>query len=883
MKSPKYILKRLKKKFEVTNKYKSQGFPDMNYKVGNTSGLDVAPNVPSPLNERLGSLAQRGGGVMELIIKSPATFQVDKERLFDTINSLEIDVSFHSEPSIGYTSAYRGNYEPTHNYFTRYLEQFAIFKRDAEKRAEEDEKFKLGNGLAISRINPHISTSPLPALEEERPGDTGLDPFGFSLTDLKEDMMEEKDIEGKNIYRNQEFLRRLYQVFLSDDVFGDREYQYYQNFTSFSPKFDKKWRKLQNQTANHYYRTATGAYNTKLEDKADVISAVANTDPAITKEWLDILDDYNFEEIKVPDELSGGPIPETINNLEDLDDFIRIVLSQRYRLSELQTLSNLLYFLQNKELNRVRSLQFQSEDVEIPLELQEDIWNRIKSLEDEEGTLEQALDELWMAKADEEDERKISLIPVEAKVGGLTSQLEIPQNKIQEETFQNHKDELNSQVEKLFSDKSMFEHKDDQINAEEQYERFLRLFINNFERAMWMESNIMYKIIPAWMAVADKKIETEEKGTVHKGWRGPKFLWDTLVKRKWAEKEGYNIDLTAPRGGDKGEIGFLDLLEDNKEFQEDVAAASAACYVWGHFTQKEGQFKVTRESHMDDITGGEGRVTWMEWMNKYGIGVNLEAMPGSPQQQFKIWRPRHIVAACRAINITARRELEDIHQDLDGMIAKFTIDLEHTATFGVDPWKTMENLIDQEKDLAENHLASDYKLNIEAEKPLAKVLRMWHLMRPGLETTQSETLHGPWDHGDEQLYKWLYRMVEAGFARNPEEPGYVMYEVGGDDRGTVYMAKIAMNMVELGITPDELDPSIVDPGEDYKNEKEALIARFYGMDKTSYDREWAKIEEHAFDPLQGLLEAEQFDYTYSSSAALQNENRPGEWQSEEYQ
>jgi len=54
------------------------------------------------------------------------------------------------------------------------------------------------------------------------------------------------------------------------------------------------------------------------------------------------------------------------------------------------------------------------------------------------------------------------------------------------------------------------------------------------------------------------------------------------------------------------------------------------------------------------------------------------------------------------------------------------------------------------------------------------------------------------------------------------------------------------------------------------------------MDKSTYDREWAKIEEHAFDPLAGLLEAEQFDYTWSSQAAIQNDNRPQDWMGEEY-
>jgi hypothetical protein len=400
-----------------------------------------------------------------------------------------------------------------------------------------------------------------------------------------------------------------------------------------------------------------------------------------------------------------------------------------------------------------------------------------------------------------------------------------------------------------------------------------------------MESNIMYKIMPAWMASAEEIIEDEDTGDkVHQGWEAPKFLWELLVKRKWEEKEGYNIDLTDPRGNEDDEIGYLDLLEESREFQADVAAASAACYVWGHFTQKEGQFQVEREDNFKDIGREEGKMTWIEWMNEYGIGVNLEAMPGSPQQMYKIWRPKDIVAAARAVNITARNELDNIHEDLDGMPAKFTIDLEHTATFGLDPWKTMEELIEQERDLAESDIAEKYNLQVDSEKPLARVLRMWHLMRAGLETSQSQTLHGPWDRGDIQLYEYLHKMVKAGFCRNPEETAYIMYEVGGDDRGTVYTARIAMNLIELGVEPKDLDPTNVDPSKNqYSDEKEALMARFFGMDKSTYDREWAKIEQHAFDPLEGLLEAEGFDYTWSGQGAIEEGgNRPQEWMQEEY-
>ena len=873
----KFILNSIKEKFGAEKKYEEEeGFPHLNYEVGNTSSLDVAPGVPSAMDERIGSLSQRGGSVMEIIINNPATFQLDKDRMFNVINQLGINISIHSNPDIGYTSAYRGRYDPTHDYFTKYLQEFAIFKKEAEKRAHDEENF----GFEIQRINPHISTTPLPALEEDRAQDTGLDPFGYSLTDLIESKMEEKDNEKKNIYRNREFLGRLYRVFFSEE-FGDQEQRYYSNFTSFSPQFDKEWRKAQDEIAKTYFNTMTGQNATTLEEKADVISAVANSDPAITREWLELLPDQDFDSVPIPPGLQeqlrrAGMESDSIDNLEDLDGFVRIALGQRYRLSQLARLSNLLYFFENKELNRIRSRELQRDGIEIPIDdFQEDLWEEVES------ALEEALDVLWTEEAREDDERKISLIPVQAKVGGLTQQLEIPEGKIAEEAYQRNKDTLSNQVEKMFEGKDeMFEHKNDnEILPEEQHMRFLRFVTGSraFERDMWMESNIMYKIMPAWMATANEEYER------HSGWEAPKFLWEILVKQKWEDKEGYNIDLTDPRGDENDEIGYLDLLEESREFQADVAAASAACYVWGHFTQKESPFNVEKEKHFEDIGRKEGKMTWIKWMNEYGIGVNLEAMPGSPQQMYKIWRPKDIVAACRAINITARNDLGEIHEDLDGMPAKFTLDLEHTATFGLDPWKTMDELIEQEKDLAESPIADKYNLKVDADKPLAKVLRMWHLMRAGVESNQG-TLHGPWDRGDTQLYTWLYKMVDAGFARNSNETAYIMYEVGGDDRGTVYTARIAMNLIELGVDYEDLDPTKVDPSKkNYGDEKEALMARFFGMDKSTYDREWAKIEEHAFDPLDGLLEAEGFDYTWSGQGAIEEGgNRPQEWMQEEF-
>ena len=860
----KFILKSIKEKFEAEEKYETEGFPDLNYEVGNTSGLDIAPGVPSAMDERIGSLSQRGGSVMEVIINNPATFQLDKDRMFNVINQLGINISIHSNPDVGYTSAYRGRYDPTHDYFTKYLKEFAIFKKEAETRANDEENF----GFEIQRINPHISTTPLPALEEERAQDTGLDPFGYSLTDLKESKMDEKDSEGKNIFRNEEFLRRLFRTFVLDFMEGN-EYRYFEQvFSDYSDGFDNEWKEAQDQILNKIFKQRAGDRNEDpVMDKAMLLGAGGAGDANVSTEWYQYLEtDVEPTTLEINPPIRRGEDTGRsefeIESLEDLDKFTQSI-NPNYQISTIRRLPEIYRLLSQGNIEKISRAD-------------REIGNQEELAENIKEPLEEAITEIWTEKEDDGE----PLITVQNKIRAIARHFEMSQQRIIERAFEGNKEELFEAAEDAFAgDPDYFEEESEDEKPETIHLKFLQQITRQFQQQMWMESNIMYKIIPAWMSVANEGIEDDSGDTVHSGWQAPEFLWELLVKQKWEEK-GYDIDLTNPRGDEDEDVGYLDLLENSREFQADVAAASAGTYVWGHFTQKEARFDIEYEQTVENR---EVETTWIDWMNQYGIGVNLEAMPGSPQQMYKIWRPKDIVAAARAINITARNDLDEIHEDLDEMPAKFTIDLEHTATFGLDPWKTMEELIEQEEGLAESELADKYNVKIDRDKPLAKVLRMWHLMRAGLETSQSQTLHGPWDRGDTQLYTWLYKMIDAGFCRNPDETAYIMYEVGGDDRGTVYTARIAMNLIELGVSPDDLDPASVDPSKkNYGDEKEALMARFFGMDKSTYDREWAKIEEHAFDPLEGLLEAEQFDYTWSGQAAIQNDNRPQEWMQEEF-
>ncbi|MFB6204709.1 MAG: hypothetical protein ABEJ75_03615 [Candidatus Nanohaloarchaea archaeon] len=846
MKYSKYILDSVKEAFGDTDE--SSGFPDLNYVVGNTSGLDVAPDVPSPMSQRIGQLAQRGGSVMELIISNPATFQVDKAEMMNTIDQLDIDVSIHSDPSTGFASAYRtrgrqgAGYDTAHEYFTRYLKQVAIFKSEVEQR---------GIDFDIQRINPHISTTGLPSLTERMADDVGVDPFGFEMGKLGKDSRAERNKDGQNIFANEEFLRRFYHMFLTERT-PEPKWRLFTNYLSrYSRKFDRIYRDAQRQACDYYFQAGVDREeDDPLMTKVALVSSAARADTGAQTEWLDLVSDPLDESVEVPMAVARqqANVTRDITTLEDVND----LLGMNTRVSRLSMLP--------EAVHRIRNGKWASREIDIENTPDAKL-QRIREMALE--AIRERLEELWEGHGDK------FLISVEGKRSAISNHLDIEVQQILQsavkvgkaEDFETGDEyELDEAAEKVVMGKKEFFMEDDE-HVEERYHSMMEEIGRQYDRLMWMESNLFYYIIPAWMTTSSKEYEN------HPGWDAPEFIWKTLVERKWGDS--YDLDLTEP---DK-EGGYFQALE-NRKFQMDVAAAVGSVYVWGHFTQKKKHFKIDREQYVDDL---EGEFTWIEWMNQFGIGVNMETMVGGADQLIKIWRPKDIVTACRAINMTARDELDEIHPDLYGRPAKFTIDLEHTASFGVDPWKEMEVLIEQEKELARSGF-----IDADPEKPLADILRNWHMIKPGLETQQSDSRHGPWARGDTQMYEWLYNMVDAGFARG-DEVAYLMYEVGGEQRGTVYTARIAMNLVELGVEPDELDPTEIDPDGNYDNEKEALMARFFGMDRASIDQEWAKIEEHAFDPLKGLLEAEEFDYTWSGRAALdEGEKRPGEWEGEEY-
>ncbi|WEL23725.1 hypothetical protein [Candidatus Nanohalovita haloferacivicina] len=890
-----FILDAVKKSFGNEGESNSDGYDDLNYMIGNSSAMDVG-EVPTPLDQRIGYASQVGGSVMELQITNPSTFNLEGDEMIATIDQLGIDVTLHSDMNAGYASAQKSGqgeqygYDTVEEYFTNYLQELAAFKKEVERRGNGEPLFHIG------RINPHISTSMLPPLEERMETDVGVDPFGFTTNDYDETSRKKRNHHSQNIYKNPGFLRNLYYTLFLETA--SYPFQFYQTFASYSDKFDRRWKEAQHKAAEQIFRDEAK----DIEEKIGAVLVARSQDQGTGTNWREVLSNSDWE---MPVFRATKDASDDYDGLDrvrsmSLEDFMES-MGNRPRLN---FLDDSVFEIRNTGQREIAGVIVKN--LSDP-DLHSDMDALMSDLEDEvdldsvvSGVIEELDDlllKLW-EDTDDEDERYMTQ---EAKWAGLQSHLEVKQIRLLENAYQIGKQEygIEELAEDVFSgdDLSLFDAEDREgIDEEYMHEDLVQRLINDerFQREMWKESTIFYQIIPAWMAAS-----SNDDHDAHKGWEAPEFIWEVLVE-KWEERDDIDIDveidLKNVRNGvyddnDDDTYHYMDLLEHSDEFRMDVAAATSACYAWAHFTQRKSHFNVRgRDLGLDsdevEEVENEGW-TWIDWMNRFGIGVNLESMNGSPQNKLRIFRSKDIAVAAHAINMTARQRLDEegelggldhLSSEIDERPAKFTIDMEHVASLGVDPEWDMERFIEQEKELA-----SDYsELELDSDKPIAKTLRQYHLMDPGVEG-QRGTHHGSFKRGNTLIYEWLHWFVENGFARNPGERATILFELAEHKGESSYMMRLSMDMIALGVTPEELDPSNVNPGENYRSEKEALIARFFGMDRSSYDREWAKIEEHAFDPLDGLLQTEDFDNTSTGSGAIdQAGNRPMEWKSEEY-
>jgi polyhydroxyalkanoate synthesis regulator phasin len=200
------------------------------------------------------------------------------------------------------------------------------------------------------------------------------------------------------------------------------------------------------------------------------------------------------------------------------------------------------------------------------------------------------------------------------------------------------------------------------------------------------------------------------------------------------------------------------------------------------------------------------------------------------------------------------RMVKAAEQITHGIYLGMVFDQEHYLHNNLDPLNEIKSLENEAKDLG-------------------KFLLVFHVGAP----KPYHPAHQPIDIGSEAqfwIYKYAFELKKLGFGVKDNE-GIFIFERGGA-RGGQYPAQfIGQSAAALRIIIEFLEKNI---------EPEKLPLEFYGVSSQeilSEERQLAIIKEHFFDPLKGLLQVPEEEYTFLGSKAIEKGKRPEEWKKEE--
>lgn len=265
---------------------------------------------------------------------------------------------------------------------------------------------------------------------------------------------------------------------------------------------------------------------------------------------------------------------------------------------------------------------------------------------------------------------------------------------------------------------------------------------------------------------------------------------------------------------------------DNENFrlahQLWVPAVSAK-YVWGHFNPEKCPDPKQKDKYPDP----------KEIIKKYKDFVfTLETPMASPgiEEYLRFPNPLQIYELCKEV-------------DLDVM--QLAIDIEHMLMSNQDPEVTFELM----------------------PEDAGKYVRVIHAGWP----SPLGPAHIPILLGSEQhlfLYRMYYLLRQKGFGKDKSDY-YLVFERGGG-ADPIQQSIIALKLITKFLEKDTKP-------EDLPNE-------FFGIEVgqiASMERQRVAIEEHARDPLKGLITVPEEEYTFLGRSALEKGKRPEEWKKEE--
>jgi hypothetical protein len=212
----------------------------------------------------------------------------------------------------------------------------------------------------------------------------------------------------------------------------------------------------------------------------------------------------------------------------------------------------------------------------------------------------------------------------------------------------------------------------------------------------------------------------------------------------------------------------------------------------------------------------------------------------------------------RLIHLTDIYKMVKAAKELTGDVyLGIVFDQEHYLHNNIDPLNEIKSL--------QNEVGNDNEVG--------RFILVFHVGAP----KPYHPAHQPIDIGSEAqfwIYKYSFELRKLGFGKDGNE-GIFIFERGGA-RGGQYPAQfIGQSAAALRIIIEFLEKEI---------EPEKLPPEFYGISSReilSEDRQLAIIKEHFLDPLKGLIQVPEEEYTFLGSKAIEKGKRPEEWKKEE--
>jgi hypothetical protein len=376
-------------------------------------------------------------------------------------------------------------------------------------------------------------------------------------------------------------------------------------------------------------------------------------------------------------------------------------------------------------------------------------------------------------------------------------------------------------------------------------------YFRNITRLRFAEGAITHEDV-AYLIVARYLYETKNN---------PKEpLWNLFFKDKtWESLEN--------------EFG-VQFLDKNGEIRlpPQIVALVSARYILGHFSEKNKEEFIMEQKRLFSKFLSDENLKKIEetFLKKTPFEkieeINKKIAERNKNRKFTIVFENPEITRAGEEGLQRLIHLVDIYRMVRAakelsrnVYLGIVFDQEHYLHNNLDPLNEIKSL--------------QTELNSSEEKDVGKYILVFHVGAP----KPYHPAHQPIDIGSEAqfwIYKYSFELRKLGFGKNSNE-GIFIFESGGA-RGGQYPAQfIGQSAAALRIIVEYLEKGI---------EPEKLPPEFYGISSReilSEDRQLAIIKEHFLDPLKGLIQVPEEEYTFLGSKAIEKGKRPEEWKKEE--